>query len=251
MFQRLFGRERRANQAIVGRALFAQSWRRRGSQRFYSDWDVPDTPLGRFEMLALHMFLFLHRMRGEAGDCRAVAQELTDTFFLDVDHSLRELGIGDIGVPKRMKKLARMFYGRAAAYAEALEPAMPRLTEALARNVRPEDADWPQAAAAGRLCRDRRQSAGRRSHRLNRRRTRRLSRHPRRPEIEDRAIMTPDRQARSPSGQRRAPAAKRHAGGDRRRPTAARSAGCIHGLRRVERFAPNCWSPRGSATAYG
>jgi cytochrome b pre-mRNA-processing protein 3 len=41
-----------------------------------------------------------------------LAQELTDEFFLDVDHSLRELGIGDMGVPKRMKKLARMFYGR-------------------------------------------------------------------------------------------------------------------------------------------
>ena len=82
---------------------------------------MPDTPLGRYEMLALHMFLFLHRMRGEVGTAAAVAQEVTDTFFLDVDHSLRELGIGDVGVPKRVKKLARMFYGRAAAYGEALD----------------------------------------------------------------------------------------------------------------------------------
>ena len=88
---------------------------------FYSHWNVPDTPLGRFEMLSLHMFLFQHRLRGEDGAAREIAQVLIDEFFLDVDHSLRELGIGDVGVPKRMKKLAKMFYGRTAAYDDALE----------------------------------------------------------------------------------------------------------------------------------
>ena len=63
---------------------------------------------------------------------------LTDEFFTDVEHSLRELGIGDLGVPKRMKKLARMFYGRAAAYDDALErDDREALAAALARNVRP------------------------------------------------------------------------------------------------------------------
>jgi len=72
---------------------------------------------------------------------------LIDEFFLDVDHSLRELGISDVGVPKRMKKLARMFYGRTAAYDDALEEDdRAALAAALARNVRPDAGSWPQAS---------------------------------------------------------------------------------------------------------
>ncbi len=113
---------------------------------FYSEWGVPDTPLGRFEMIALHLFLFLHRLRGGDGALRSVAQDVTDTFFTDVDHSLRELGIGDIGVPKRMKKLAQMFYGRADAYGRAVDAEdREALEAALCRNVRPEADNWPAA----------------------------------------------------------------------------------------------------------
>jgi cytochrome b pre-mRNA-processing protein 3 len=146
MFQRLFGRERSANRAITD-ALYASIVAAARQAPFYSRWNVPDTPLGRFEMLSLHMFLFQHRMRGEAGASREVAQILIDEFFSDVDHSLRELGIGDLGIPKRMKKLARMFYGRTAAYADALERGdRAALAAALARNVRPDVAAWPEAA---------------------------------------------------------------------------------------------------------
>jgi cytochrome b pre-mRNA-processing protein 3 len=146
MFQRLFGRERNANRAIT-EALYAQIVAAARQTVFYSDWNVPDTPLGRFEMLSLHMFLFQHRLRGQGGAAQDVAQVLIDEFFLDVDHSLRELGIGDVGVPKRMKKLARMFYGRTAAYDDALERNdHDGLTAALARNVRPDSGAWPEAA---------------------------------------------------------------------------------------------------------
>ncbi len=63
-----------------------------------------------------------------------------------MDHSLRELGIGDQGVPKRMKKLARMFYGRVAAYGEALDADDPAaLAAALTRNIRPDLEFWPHA----------------------------------------------------------------------------------------------------------
>jgi len=145
MFQRLLGRERRANQAIV-EALYAIIVASARQPKFYSDWNVPDTPLGRFEMMSLHVFLFLRRTRGETGATAAIAQEITDTFFLEVDHSLRELGIGDVGVPKRMKKLARMFYGRAEAYGGALDAEDDgALAEALRRNIRPESAVWPEA----------------------------------------------------------------------------------------------------------
>lgn len=146
MFQRLFGRERHANRAIT-EALYAQIVAAARQTVFYSAWNVPDTPLGRFEMLSLHMFLFQHRLRGEGGAAPEVAQVLIDEFFMDVEHSLRELGIGDVGVPKRMRKLAKMFYGRTAAYDDALQRNdHDALAVALARNVRPDAGAWPQAS---------------------------------------------------------------------------------------------------------
>lgn len=116
--------------------------------RFYSQWDVPDTPLGRYEMLSLHMVLFLERVSGKDAGLAELAQDLTDEFFKDMDHSLRELGINDVSMPKRMKKLARMFYGRAESYRAALTDGdAAALAAALARNVRPEQAGWPHAPA--------------------------------------------------------------------------------------------------------
>jgi cytochrome b pre-mRNA-processing protein 3 len=145
MFQRWFGKERRHNRAITD-ALYEQIVAAARQPRFYAEWAVPDTPLGRFEMVALHMLLVQHRLRDEAGSAREVAQILTDEFFADVDHSLRELGIGDMGVPKRMKRLARMFYGRTKAYGDALDAGdSAALAAALARNVRPDLESWPQA----------------------------------------------------------------------------------------------------------
>lgn len=147
MFQRLFRREPKANRAIT-EALYGQIVAAARQPVFYSHWNVPDTPLGRFEMVSLHMFLFQHRLRGLDGMPGEIAQVLIDEFFMDVDHSLRELGISDVGVPKRMKKLAKMFYGRTTAYTEALDAGdRAALTAALARNVRPDAAEWPQAAA--------------------------------------------------------------------------------------------------------
>ncbi len=89
----------------------------------------------------------------------ALARDVADEFFKDVDHSLRELGIGDQGVPKRMKKLARMFYGRVTAYGTALDAGDgPALAAALTRNIRPDLESWPYAGLLGAYvfyCRDR------------------------------------------------------------------------------------------------
>jgi len=146
MFQRLFGRERNANRAVT-EALYERIVAAARQKAFYSDWAVPDTPLGRFEMLSLAMLLFQHRLRGEPGPAREVAQVLIDEFFTDVEHSLRELGISDPGVPKRMKRLARMFYGRTAAYTDALDRGdVEAMAAALGRNVRPDASGWPEAA---------------------------------------------------------------------------------------------------------
>jgi cytochrome b pre-mRNA-processing protein 3 len=146
MFQRLFGREKSQNRQIVD-ALYEKIVAAARQEVFFSAWGVPDIALGRFEMISLHMFLFQHRLRRETGVAREIAQEIIDDFFTEVDHSLRELGIGDAGVPKRMRKLARMFYGRTVSYGAALEAGdINELEVALARNIRPDVAAWPYAA---------------------------------------------------------------------------------------------------------
>ncbi len=143
MFKRLFGGTK-PDPLVDG--IYGQIVAAARQPRPYAEWNVPDTPLGRFEMIALHLFLFLHRVRGQSGPVAALAQDLTDRLFEELDHSIRELGVGDMGVPKRMKKLARMFYGRAGAYGEALDSRdRPALVAALSRNIRPDAASWPEA----------------------------------------------------------------------------------------------------------
>ncbi|WP_295812760.1 ubiquinol-cytochrome C chaperone family protein [uncultured Nitratireductor sp.] len=146
MFQKLFGFGQRSRRAIID-GLYERIVASSRQPVFYSRWNVPDTPLGRFEMIALHMILFLRRVRGEDGAAiRDMAQEVTDVFFRDVEHAIRELGIGDLGVPKRIKKLARMFYGRAAAYGEAIDAGdVEALAVAMRRNIRPDEEGWPDA----------------------------------------------------------------------------------------------------------
>jgi cytochrome b pre-mRNA-processing protein 3 len=147
MLRRLFGKRSRANRAITD-SVYAGIVTAARQAEFYSHAEVPDTPLGRFEMLCLHLFLLLHRLRGLEGAAAELAQDVTDVFIEDIDHSLRELGIGDIGIPRRVKKLARMFYGRAHAYGEALDRGdMTALAGALHRNIQPDRPDWPQAQA--------------------------------------------------------------------------------------------------------
>lgn len=146
MFQKLFGFGQRSRRVVID-ALYERIVAASRQPVFYADWQVPDTPLGRFEMIAVHMILFLRRLREEPGTARDVAQEVTDVFFRDVEHAIRELGIGDLGVPKRIKKLARMFYGRAATYSEAIDAGdADALAQALARNVKPDLTDWDGAA---------------------------------------------------------------------------------------------------------
>ena len=142
MLRQFLGLRPNANRAVAD-AVYSRIVAAARQPEFYANWDVPDTPLGRFEMLSLHVFLFMHRARGGDQALGDLTQELTDGFFTDVDHSLRELGIGDLGVPKRMKKLARMFYGRAEAYGAALQAGdVSALAAAFQRNIRPDLAEW-------------------------------------------------------------------------------------------------------------
>jgi cytochrome b pre-mRNA-processing protein 3 len=101
---------------------------------------IPDTLDGRFEALTLHGALALIRLREDAG-AAPLAQEFTDKLFRLLDAGLREAGVGDTAVPKRMQKLAGRFYGRLDAYGVAIASAdSAALTAALGRNIFADDA---------------------------------------------------------------------------------------------------------------
>ena len=101
---------------------------------FYQAMGVPDTVDGRFDMVLLHLWMVLRRLRGVEGG-EGLAQALFDHFCGDMDDNLRELGVGDLTVPKRMQKFGEAFYGRAAAYDSALDAGDEPLAQALRRNV--------------------------------------------------------------------------------------------------------------------
>jgi cytochrome b pre-mRNA-processing protein 3 len=145
----IFGlfKKRKNNQAIVARQYAALTETAR-IPVFYSHLGVPDTVMGRYEMLAIVMILFFRRTARSATSGQELAQEIVDAFFQDLDHSIRELGIGDQGVPKRMKKLAGMFYGRLETYAGAMDANdAGQLAQSLARNIHPEAQSPPDMAA--------------------------------------------------------------------------------------------------------
>ena len=107
---------------------------------FYTAFAVPDTFEGRFDLLVLHAGLVLRRMRELGPEGRDLAQVLVDTMFTRFDVAMRELGVSDIGVPKRMKRLAEAFKGRTATYDKALGDDGPALSAAISRNILGRDA---------------------------------------------------------------------------------------------------------------
>ena len=103
---------------------------------FYRIYGVPDTVNGRFELIVLHIVLVLRRLESEPAPVRRLGQGLFDRFCRDMDGSLREMGVGDLAVPAKMRKIGEAFYGRQAAYGAGLgAPDLAPLTAALERNV--------------------------------------------------------------------------------------------------------------------
>ncbi len=86
-------------------------------------------------MVALHAFIVVHRLKGRGDVAGRLAQAVFDTMFADMDRALREMGVGDLGVGKRVKKMVSAFLGRSAAYEEGLGSAEDILNAALLRNV--------------------------------------------------------------------------------------------------------------------
>ena len=83
---------------------------------FFTDAGVPDTIDGRFELISLHAFLYLQRLKRERPGSAALGQRFFDVMFLDFDRALREMGTGDLSVSREIKRMAEAFYGRIAAY---------------------------------------------------------------------------------------------------------------------------------------
>ncbi|BCP53361.1 ubiquinol-cytochrome c chaperone [Kaistia sp. 32K] len=144
MFRRLFARNRR-NEAIAY-SLYGAIVAQAREPVLYTEFAVPDTLDGRFDMVVLHGFLLFHRLKSESEADRQVGQDVFDIFLKDMDGTLREMGVGDISVPKKLKKMAEAFFGRIRAYDEALESGdHAALVDAIARNVFPDGA--PEGAA--------------------------------------------------------------------------------------------------------
>jgi cytochrome b pre-mRNA-processing protein 3 len=101
---------------------------------FYRDLGVPDTVNGRFDLLVLHLWVVLRRLKSIEGGM-GLAQALFDRFCSDMDDNLREMGVGDLTVPKRMQAFGEAFYGRTAAYDLALAEGPEPLAQALCKNI--------------------------------------------------------------------------------------------------------------------
>ena len=87
---------------------------------FYKHMGVLDTPEGRFELIALHLFLVLEPLRRRGSDETALAQRTIEAFVTDMDDCMREMGVGDLAVPKKVKRAAAAFYERASVYRRGL-----------------------------------------------------------------------------------------------------------------------------------
>jgi cytochrome b pre-mRNA-processing protein 3 len=121
--RRLGDRKRLADGLFAGLAARARE------PLFFRDLAVPDTLDGRFDLLTLHAWLVLERLSAE----RDLSQSLTDTIFVQFDEGLRQLGVGDIGIEHRIKKMADAFYGRLKAYGDAKDES--ELATAMLRNI--------------------------------------------------------------------------------------------------------------------
>lgn len=126
------GRDRARAGASIYKAIVEQARR----PQFYESFDVPDTIDGRFDLIVLHAGMYLPRLKAVRTEGKALAQATFDQMFVNFEHNLRELGVGDMGVPRRVKGMLSAFYGRVTAYDTAIKGGdVEALRAALHRNV--------------------------------------------------------------------------------------------------------------------
>ena len=110
MFSFLF---KKSNSDTIPQQLYGSLMAQAREPLLYAKIGVPDTVMGRFDMLAMHVYLFARRLRRVDSEVSiALSQDVFDLFVADIERALRELGIGDTTVPKRKKRMVRSFYGQ-------------------------------------------------------------------------------------------------------------------------------------------
>lgn len=132
MLARLFGR-RDERSAAAADSLYRAVVEAARRPVFFAELAIPDTLDGRYEMVALHAYLLLRRLKRDHPATAGLAQAMFDRMFVDFDNSLREAGVGDLGVGRRVKQMATGFYGRIAAYDAGIDGS--NLEDALRRNA--------------------------------------------------------------------------------------------------------------------
>ncbi|MEE9314837.1 MAG: ubiquinol-cytochrome C chaperone family protein [Rhizobiaceae bacterium] len=137
MFKALFSQNHSKRHA---HALYGAVVARSRDAQFFHTYGVPDTLDGRFEVLVIHLFMLHSRLKDEETATRKISQLVFDNFIDDMDSALREAGVGDQSVPKRIAKMTQVFYGRTGAFETALESSTPIkiLAEVIDRNLFPE-----------------------------------------------------------------------------------------------------------------
>jgi cytochrome b pre-mRNA-processing protein 3 len=145
MLSRLFRRDRRAE--AIASSLYGAIVAQARNPALYAGLGVPDSVSGRFEMVVLHTILVTRRLASAAAPGREAGQGVFDLFCRDMDHSLREMGVGDLSVPKKMRKVGEAYFGRSASYEPGLSAGDAGvLAEPIGRTVFAE-APEPGAAA--------------------------------------------------------------------------------------------------------
>jgi len=140
---------RRKRHERIGFLLYGAAVAAARQPWFYAVLGVPDTLDGRFDLLSLFAFLLIERLRPEPMPGPALAQAVFDAMFSDMDVNLREMGVGDLSVGKKVKAMWNAFHGRSIAYAAALASGDEAALEAaIARNVWRGAAPPPGSAAA-------------------------------------------------------------------------------------------------------
>lgn len=125
----------RSRTSGIGRKLYDSIVARARAEPFYRNLGVPDTVEGRFELIVLHLYLVLERLRAEGAAGKRLSRALIEAFVADMDDSMREFGIGDMGVPRRVKRAAAAIYERSAAYAAAQQAGGDDLARVLAEHI--------------------------------------------------------------------------------------------------------------------
>ena len=148
----LLGRKRRSEE-VAGGALYVAAAAQARRPAFYTELRAPDTANGRFELYSLHVILLLRRLKGGGEQAAATAQALFDAYIGGLDEALRESGVGDLSMAKKMRKLGEAFYGRVRSYDAALED--PAGLPDLIRRTVYADAEGPAEALAGYIVRAR------------------------------------------------------------------------------------------------